>query len=134
MRGEGGSFPLKRADLALLLALLLLSFLPLLLPGREQPAAVYADITLKGQHWRRVELTGRQGAERITVETAAGRNVLEVRGGSIAVVEADCPDGLCIKAGRLSRPGDVAACLPHGLLLEVKGSAAPAEDAAIMAY
>ena len=39
---------------------------------------------------------------------------------SIAVVDADCPDLVCVKTGKASKKGDVIACLPHKLLIEVK--------------
>ena len=132
-RKIAGRLALGRADIALLALLLALSLLPLALLRQEQQAACYADITLEGELFRRVMLTGHPGTERIAVETEKGKNIIEVRDGSIAVVEADCPDRLCVKAGRLSHPGETAACLPHGLLLEVKGdSAVPVQDDVIM--
>ena len=129
---KGSSLSLNRADWALLSILLALSFLPLAFPGQQ--GACYADITLKGELYRRVLLTGHRGTERFEVETEAGRNIIEVRGESIAVVEADCPDRICVGSGGLSRPGETAACLPHGLLLEVKGGSAPTQDDVLMAH
>lgn len=123
--------PLKGADLALLLLLLALSFLPLLLTGARQEGSC-ADITLQGKLQRRVVLTGHRGTERFQVETEKGRNIIEVRDESIAIVEADCPDKLCVKAGSLTKAGETAACLPHGLLVEVKGGPGTAQDDVIM--
>lgn len=42
------------------------------------------------------------------------------RDGSIAFVHSDCPDQVCVHSGKLSREGDMAACLPNGLLIELK--------------
>lgn len=39
--------------------------------------------------------------------------------GTIAFVESDCPDKVCIHAGRLGLSGQSAACLPNGLVLRV---------------
>jgi hypothetical protein len=44
--------------------------------------------------------------------------------GSIAFVESDCPDKVCIHAGKLKMAGQSAACLPNGLVLRI----APLED------
>ena len=44
--------------------------------------------------------------------------------GSIAFVKSDCPDKVCIHAGKLKMSGQSAACLPNGLVLRI----APLED------
>lgn len=39
--------------------------------------------------------------------------------GSIAFVESDCPDKVCIHAGRLKTEGQFAACLPNGFVIKI---------------
>ncbi len=39
--------------------------------------------------------------------------------GSIAFVESDCPDKVCIHAGRLKTVGQFAACLPNGIVVKI---------------
>jgi len=39
--------------------------------------------------------------------------------GSIAFEESDCPDKICIQAGRLKTAGQFAACLPNGIVLKI---------------
>ena len=39
--------------------------------------------------------------------------------GSIAFVESDCPDKVCIRAGRLRTAGQFAACLPNGIVMKL---------------
>ncbi|MBN7774606.1 NusG domain II-containing protein [Clostridium aminobutyricum] len=39
--------------------------------------------------------------------------------GSIAFVESDCPDKVCIHAGKLKTTGQFAACLPNGIVLKI---------------
>lgn len=39
--------------------------------------------------------------------------------GTIAFVESDCPDKVCIRSGHLGRAGQSAACLPNGLVLRI---------------
>lgn len=38
---------------------------------------------------------------------------------SIAFVESDCPDKVCIHSGRLHIIGQSAACLPNGIILKI---------------
>lgn len=114
---------LKKTDILLILFLFCLSFVPLALRQDAAPAAVYADITLDGRLVRRVALSAHKGTETFSLATPDGhQNTICLTDNAIAVTDADCPDKLCIKTGAVSRPGDVIACLPHKLLIEVKGS------------
>lgn len=49
--------------------------------------------------------------------------------GSVAFESSDCPEHLCVHAGRLSVPGQFAACLPNRLVLVIE--AAPGEEAEV---
>ena len=103
----------------------LLLFLLVILLGaffafRQEPGEdCRAEITVDGELYKRVQLTGHRGREELLVETSRGKNLIIIEE-SIRVEEADCPDRICVKTGRLSQPGETAACLPHKLLIEVK--------------
>ena len=56
----------------------------------------------------------------LTVESANGTNVITVRGGMIAVTEADCPDGYCMERGFCSG-GTQIVCLPNRLVIKFVG-------------
>ena len=36
-------------------------------------------------------------------------------------IHSDCPDKVCIKAGKLSMSGEWVACLPNGVVLKIVG-------------
>ena len=42
--------------------------------------------------------------------------------GSIAFVESDCSDKVCINTGKINTVGETAACLPNGLLVKIDSS------------
>ncbi len=48
-------------------------------------------------------------------------NIVEVSGGRVRVTEADCPDRLCVRQGWVSREGESVVCLPHKLIVTVRG-------------
>ncbi len=52
-----------------------------------------------------------------------GYNTVTVRPGSIRVTEADCPDKICVEMGWLSDQAAPIVCLPHRLMIRLKGSA-----------
>ncbi len=50
-----------------------------------------------------------------------GRNVLVIAEGRARIQEADCPDGLCIRQGWISRDGQTLTCLPNQLQVIIEG-------------
>ena len=56
----------------------------------------------------------------IEVTTHRGTNLVTVKGGKVAVTEADCPDGYCMARGYCSG-GTQIVCLPNRLVLEFVG-------------
>ena len=48
--------------------------------------------------------------------------------GSIRFEESDCPDKVCIHAGKLHIVGQSAACLPNGIVLKIVSANGPGKD------
>ena len=62
------------------------------------------------------------------VEQADGsRNVIRVEGGAVYMQEANCRDGLCIRQGKMRNGAKTIVCLPHKVVVQLKGDA-PAGD------
>ncbi|MBR6266756.1 MAG: NusG domain II-containing protein [Selenomonadaceae bacterium] len=112
---------LKKGDCILILLLLLLGLLPLLILSNRQEL-LYAHITVNGTTERVVELSGNQ-YEEFDVTTKKGSNSIRVEKGTVSVYSADCPDHICVNTPPISKPGEIIACLPHKLLIEIKPSA-----------
>ena len=111
---------LSRWDVLLLGALLLCSFLPLAVFGWGGSPVATAVIAVDGATRREIPLTTHEGRETFTVDTPNGTNEITVDGRTIAVTDADCHDKICVKSGAMERKGEVIACLPHKLLIEIK--------------
>ncbi len=50
-----------------------------------------------------------------------GTNILTIEDGYAYLSEADCPDHLCVKQGKISKTGQVITCLPNKLTVTVYG-------------
>ncbi len=48
-----------------------------------------------------------------------GTNVLVIEAGSARIVEASCPDGLCVGMGSISKSGQSIVCLPNQVVVEI---------------
>ena len=64
---------------------------------------------------------------RLVLADDSGSNTLVIENGQAWMEEADCPDGLCMKTGRISRTGQSIICLPHRLSVEIEGDIDPSD-------
>ena len=58
-------------------------------------------------------------------------NTLVIRNGTAQVMEADCPDQICVRQGAVQYEGESIVCLPHKLVITVEGSASNDVDATV---
>lgn len=54
-------------------------------------------------------------------EGVVGHTKVTIKDGQAWVKESACDNKNCIFMGKLSRPGDFAACLPNAVILTVEG-------------
>lgn len=112
---------MKRNDLLLIGALLLVcGIAAALLSPRADDAPLHAVVTQNGTQLYDIPLTGHVGTDEIRIADEHGENTIRIEDETVAVVDADCPDLVCVKTGKAKKKGDVIACLPHKLLIEVK--------------
>ena len=106
-----------RNDLLLALAVLALAAAVWLFthPG---DSGAWAVVTVDGAELGRYALD----EDRTVTIGAADYNVLEISGGRAAVVEANCADHTCVRAGWISREGETIVCLPHRLVVRIQGA------------
>ena len=92
----------------------------------DEKKPLEAEIVRDGMVIETLALTGPPREIRVESEGAAraahGFNIIRVERGRIAVVSADCPDGACVRRGWISHAGGGAVCLPHRLVVRIKGA------------
>ena len=107
-------------DILLILALLVLAGAAYGILRLTREPGNEAAVTVDGQLVLTVPLT-REAT--VTVgENRGFRNVVEVSGGRVRVLDADCPDRLCVRQGWIRYSGESIVCLPHKLVVTVRGS------------
>ncbi len=50
-----------------------------------------------------------------------GTNTLCIENGAARIMEADCPDQVCVRQGRVNKTGQVITCLPNRLTVSIEG-------------
>lgn len=56
-----------------------------------------------------------------TYETDKGTNVLEIYDNKARMIEASCPDQICVNSSEIFRPNQNIVCLPHRFHVLVEG-------------
>ena len=64
-----------------------------------------------------------------TLQVTGNGHTLTVRiaEGVVTVTDSDCPDRVCVHTGAVSAAGQVIACVPAGILIEITGGDADAD-------
>ena len=92
-----------------------------LLTGRRDRTIV--EVVQDGAVIREIDLSHVSGSYSFTVTGSdGGENTILVQPGRICVSAADCPDQVCVRQGWLSNQATPVVCLPHRLILRVRGS------------
>ncbi|HZJ77498.1 MAG TPA: NusG domain II-containing protein [Clostridia bacterium] len=112
---------IKRADLILIACVLVVCsifFVPKCFPTNEKLIAV---VFHDGSEVMRVNLSDiNESYEKsingdLTVTIEFNRN-------SVRFTHSECPDKLCMLTGALKHKGEIATCLPAGIVIVVEGS------------
>lgn len=112
-----------RNDLILIAALLLLAgilYLALNLGRREGGVVV---VRVDGAEVERHSL-----AVNGTFPLNGGSNILVIEDGKAWLSDANCPDHICVKQGKIHYTGQVITCLPNRLTVTVEGGESDGVD------
>ena len=112
-----------RADLILIAALLLLAGILFLAlnHGRQEGGVVVVRVNGTEVERHSLSLSG-------TFPLNGGSNILVIRDGQAWLSEANCPDHICVKQGKIHYTGQVITCLPNRLTVTVEGGESDGVD------
>ncbi|MDK2917845.1 MAG: hypothetical protein PWQ37_578 [Candidatus Petromonas sp.] len=115
---------MKRLDIIIIVLVIVVSLVSMGVfksISNKQYEKKYAEISIDGKHYKSIPLNDPSYTETLTVKTELGTNVIRIEDGGANIIDADCPDKICVKDGFISKPGEVLVCLPNKLVVEIKG-------------
>ena len=117
---------MKKKDI-IIIALALLAALALYLVSQVSlgAEASVVVVTVDGQEALRRPLAMEDRYE--IAQDDGSLNVIRVEDGAVFMEEANCRDGLCIRQGKMKNGAKTIVCLPHKVVVQLKGDA-PADD------
>ena len=99
--------------------------------------ALFLYVTRQGGGYVSVQIDGVTVMElplnedtQIVLGDGGRTNVLVIENGTARVIEASCPDQICVNHGAVRYAGESIVCLPHKLVVTVEGGQASDVDAA----
>ncbi len=86
------------------------------------PSGTVAVVTLDGAEVHRVDLSQVTESYELSFTGESGiTDVVEVAPGKIRVLQADCPDQVCVRQGWIETGVAPIVCLPNRLVIEITG-------------
>lgn len=112
---------LKIGDLFLTGTILAAAFMVAAFFSATGAETVTAVVIKDGQELKRINLDSLEKPISLEIEDEYYDRIVAEKG-RIRFQDADCPDKVCISTGWISRPGQIAVCLPNRLILKIEGS------------
>lgn len=114
---------MTKADKLLIIVVILLSFISLGYINRQgfTDRDKYVSIQFNGKEVKKVIFDKQIVGTTIPFETELGYNLIEIGDEKVRVLEANCPDQIDVKQGWITNIGETLICLPHRLVVEIKG-------------
>lgn len=108
----------EKNDLIVLIIISALAVI-LLLPHFFGSSSLVAEISVDGEIVKEINLEKVNGLNEFTLDCSPKVKV-RAEQNRICIVEADCPDKLCVNCGWLDSDGDMAVCLPAKVVINIK--------------
>ena len=117
--------PFKIGDLLIYVFILLLtagSFAGLYRMGAGS-VADRVTVEVDGKLIATYDLPKGDKQEEVRIDAGNGRyNLLRLTSSGAFVKEANCPDQICVKWGKITKPGQTIVCLPHKVVISMIGN------------
>lgn len=79
-----------------------------------------AEIVQNGNVIKTIKIDNITEPQEFTIESpGGGTNTIHVENGAISIIDADCPDKLCVKTGKITNETYPIVCLPHKLVVRI---------------
>ncbi len=110
----------KRNDIILAAAILIIAVAGLLFVNATKENGSSVVVKIDGVEKYKYSLEENITQEIITGDNGEYTNTLVIEDGKACVVNANCPDGICVEHREISYVGETIVCLPHKVVVEVQ--------------
>lgn len=117
------SHKITKTDITVIVVVLVLSLISMVFLN----TIIFADtgnmveIEVDGKPYAEYDFVSLISPKTIEINTEYGYNILEISKNGVKVIDADCKDKLDVKQGIICRTNESIICLPHRLIIKIKG-------------
>ena len=80
-----------------------------------------AVVSIDGQVYKELSLNVNTELEINEANGVDGYNILVIDNGYAYMKDADCVNKICVHQGKINKVGETIVCLPHKVVIEIKG-------------
>ncbi|MBQ8663632.1 MAG: NusG domain II-containing protein [Eubacterium sp.] len=120
----------KKEILLLVVIFIVIVLVGLVFYGKTKDAGSEAIVTIDGVEYGRYDLS-KEAEIPITIDGVT-TNYLLIANEAADMIEADCPDQLCVNMKAISMDGETIVCLPNKVVVEVESDTQVSELDAVV--
>lgn len=108
----------KKNDILLVGSIILLAIILLFMLNLMKTEGAKVVIMVDGKEYKALDLSENRTIE---IENSNGdKNIVAINDGKVKMIEANCPDKLCVKHRSIQYDHESIICLPHKIVVEIK--------------
>lgn len=108
---------MKKNDIILIIVIAVIATAGILYMSWNKTVGDKVIIRVDGEIYKELPLNKDATLE---IESVNGTNLLVIKDGHADVVEASCPDALCVDQHDISHNGETIVCLPNKVVVEIQ--------------
>lgn len=84
--------------------------------SKMDPDTLFVKINVNGKLYEKVSLNEEK---EFRIETEHGYNIIKVHDNGVEMLDANCPDKICVRTEFIDKAGSTIVCLPHKIYVEI---------------
>ncbi|MEG2353051.1 MAG: NusG domain II-containing protein [Clostridium sp.] len=115
---------MKKWDFIIIVLVLIISAIGFIFISKMQSkdySEKFVEITLDGKLLKTIDITDKNYSSKFSISNESYVNEFIIENGTIRIISANCSDEVCVKSGSIGKVGETIVCLPHRLIVEVRG-------------
>ena len=111
------SFDIKKKEIQFFIIILVIAGIFCIIFSMMHTQYNMVTVSINGTTEKQFDLSQDQN---YTIQTEKGYNILQIQNHIATIIEADCPDQLCVQQKSISHTGEMIVCLPHKVVVEIR--------------
>ena len=107
---------IKRSDIILIAVVVIIALFAIAYIMLTKKPGATVEISVDGNLIESFDLSEDKEYQ---VATDKGNNLVIIKDGTVDVIDADCPDKVCVNHVPIESAGETIICLPHKLVVEI---------------